>query len=473
MSTSSPASPDTVILGAGPCGLGLAWELGLRDRPTTLVERSPEVGGLCRTFSHGPYRTDLSIHRLQIDDPALWQRLQRLFAGHLHRVPRKWIHIQLGGRRLPYPLQPLSLLRLPPARLARAAAAYLLAARHRPPPPAEDYQGWFEGRFGAELYRWIAGPLMEKQWGLPGRRLSAAFGEHRRVSAGVAALLAELPGLSRLFPRAIPPDFVYGKEGSGALMSLLGDAVQRLGTTLRLGCQPRRIHHRKARVERLELESGEELPCPTLCSTIPLPALVRRMHPAAPAPLLRVVEELRFRDLVVVALILRREQHSVDHVTYFPEPDLPFSRTFEPKNASPALVPPGRTILGFELPCFAGDEIWQRDDDELLAWMGQFGPRLGFGADEVAGGFVVRVPEAYPLYQVGHRRKVTRVLRWLHGELRNLYCTGRNSLFRLDNIGHALTMGFDLAHHLTAEPAGEPRSWHRGLDRYERFSYID
>jgi UDP-galactopyranose mutase len=128
-------------------------------------------------------------------------------------------------------------------------------------------------------------------------------------------------------------------------------------------------------------------------------------------------------------------------------------------------------VLGFELPCFAGDPTWRLPDRELGRWMASFGPELGFHRRELLESFVVRVPEAYPLYETGHQRRAGRVLRWLHGELRNLFVVGRNGLFRLDNMDHAFSMGFDLARHLRRD--GTPLAWHRGLERYSGLSYID
>lgn len=472
-----PSDPqtETLILGAGPCGLALAWELGQRGGAALLVDRNPEVGGLARTFRCGPYRSDLSIHRLQVQDPRLKQRLEQLFAGQLHLVKRKTIHVQLGRRRVPYPIGVRSLVRLPWVRAGRASMQFLQRSLATPSQPEvrteASYRQWFEARFGPELYRWIAGPLVEKQWGLPGDQLSDAFGAHRRLTLGPRDLLTQLPGVSRLVQRSIPASFVYGTQGVGPLMDTVARQVTALGGRALLGCEPVRVIHRRSRVQAVQLSDGQTVACQQLASSIPLPALVALMDPPPPAPLLALARQLRFRELVVVALVLDRQRVSRDHTTYFPEARFPFSRTFEVKNAAPQLVPRGKTVLGFELPCFAGDDLWRMPDDELVQWMSAFGDPVGFAPGEVEQGFVIRVPEAYPLYSMGYQQVASRVLRWLHGELSNLFCVGRNGLFRLDNMDHAFTMGFDLARHLAGH--GSSRQWHHGLGRYHKLSYID
>ncbi len=221
----------------------------------------------------------------------------------------------------------------------------------------------------------------------------------------------------------------------------------------------------------MELDDGATLDCGELLSTIPLPDLVRLMDPPPPAPLLALVDQLRFRDLVIVALALDRPRVSHDHTTYFPERRFPFSRTFECTNASGALAPRGQTVLGFEVPCFRSEPVWRLPDDELVQWMASFGADVGFSPRELVQGFVIRVPDAYPLYTAGHLEVTARVLRWLHGEVKNLFVVGRNGLMRLDNMDHAFIMGQDLAAHLLEDKT--PQQWHHALERYEELSYID
>jgi len=466
----------TVVLGAGPCGLALGEALSALGGPVTVLERNPRPGGLARTFTHGDHRFDLSIHRFQVESPDFELDLEQLFEGQpLHRVEHKTIHIHLQGRRIPYPLRLRSLVALPPLRGARALsqlALRLVSGRRPDPKQVESYRDWFEGTFGPILYRWIAGPLMRKQWGIDGERLCASFALHRRLSASPRDLLAGLPLISRLTPRAaIAPTFAYGERGVGPLMEHLAARLRQRGARLLCEAAPARLLREGGGVRAVELRSGERLPCRDLVSTIPLPALIGLLDPPPPPALRALASELRFRALIVVALPLRRERVSHDHVTYFPEAGFPFSRTFEQKNASPFMAPPGRTLLGFELPCDVGDPLWSLSDGALIRWMAGFGPQVGFDEREVEGGAVVRVHEAYPLYERGHRERVDALVRWCHHELDNCFLVGRNSLFRLDNMHHAITMGADLGRQLARGLRAS--GWHRRLQRYADLSYID
>jgi hypothetical protein len=62
-------------------------------------------------------------------------------------------------------------------------------------------------------------------------------------------------------------------------------------------------------------------------------------------------------------------------------------------------------------------------------------------------------------------------VRWCHHELDNCFLVGRNSLFRLDNMHHAISMGADLGRQLARGLRGP--GWQRRLARYADLSYID
>ena len=109
---------------------------------------------------------------------------------------------------------------------------------------------------------------------------------------------------------------------------------------------------------------------------------------------------------MLVALILDKEKLFPDNWIYIHTPDVKVGRIQNFNNWSAALVPePGRTCLGMEYFCFPGrrplgrattqrSSLWRRKE---LAQLG-----LAPGA-AVLDGSVVRVPEAYPIYDATYR----------------------------------------------------------------------
>ena len=109
------------------------------------------------------------------------------------------------------------------------------------------------------------------------------------------------------------------------------------------------------------------------------------------------------------------------------------------------MAPPGCTSLVTERFCFRGDETWNAGDDALVENTVQHLERLGFmRRDELQGGVVVRVPAAYPLFEVGFEER-NRVLYDYLARFENLQVAGRSGMFRYYNMDHAMASGLAAA----------------------------
>ena len=97
-----------------------------------------------------------------------------------------------------------------------------------------------------------------------------------------------------------------------------------------------------------------------------------------------------------------------------------------------------KASIGMEYFCFAGDELWDADDDELIALATREIEQLGLcTADKVEKGYVVRVPKAYPMYDADYAERVAVIREWVDS-LENLQQVGRNGLHRYNNSDHSM-----------------------------------
>ena len=103
------AAQGTVILGGGLAGLSAACVLSREGERVTLLESSPEVGGLARTEKWQGCLFDLGGHRFHTDSDRLMEFVKDLMGRELLSVPRS-SKICLGGRYFDYPLRPLNAL---------------------------------------------------------------------------------------------------------------------------------------------------------------------------------------------------------------------------------------------------------------------------------------------------------------------------------------------------------------------------
>lgn len=449
-SKSLEAGDRTVILGGGLAGLAAGYVLARAGRETALVEAESALGGLSRTIVRGDLRFDLGGHRFFTTDEKVDRFVKELMGPELITVGRR-SKIYLRKKYFAYPLKPANAVF---GLGAGVTAAILLDyARERFRNPLRktrpiSLEDWVVARFGRKMFEIYFKEYSEKVWGLTCDRISAEWVAQRirGLSLGVAVRSAFFKVGGRALP-TLADVFVYPARGIGRVAARLHAGMAGRSTVLTTTRAVALRHHegriRSVLVEnqtgRTVIEGGE------FVSTIPLTALVGMLDPPAPAAVLAAAARLKYRDLVVVAVMVDRARITEENWIYFPEREIPFGRAHEPGNWSPRMVPPGKSTIVLEYFCFAGDDIWSRSDAALVDLTTTHLERLGFIARrEVCDSHVVRVPKAYPLFEVGFRKQVEPVMDYLAGFV-NLRLVGRSGLFRYYNIDHTIRSGIEAA----------------------------
>ena len=174
-------------------------------------------------------------------------------------------------------------------------------------------------------------------------------------------------------------------------------------------------------------------------STMPVRSLVRALDPQPPQAVVDDAEGLKYRDFLVVALMLQKEDLFPDNWIYIHTPGVKVGRIQNFNNWSPEMVPePGMTCLGLEYFCFEGDDLWTMADDRLIELGTTELDRLGLVQPGwVADGCVVRMEKAYPVYGPGYQDDVRIIREWL-ATLGNLQVAGRNGMHKYNNQDHSM-----------------------------------
>jgi protoporphyrinogen oxidase len=76
---------------------------------------------------------------------------------------------------------------------------------------------------------------------------------------------------------------------------------------------------------------------------------------------------------------------------------------------------------------------------------------MGFiRSDEVIDSCVIRVPKAYPLFEIGYTEHYEKILRYLKN-FKNLHIAGRGGMFRYHNMDHAMESGIEAAEEIVGK----------------------
>jgi len=452
---------DVVICGAGLAGLAAGHALTRAGREVVVLERDARVGGLARTLEHRGQRFDVGGHRLLTDSARVRALVREVVREPLLRVPRS-SKILLRGRTVEYPLRPRDAVSgLGAGATLRMLGGYLASqlsprARRRPIVSLED---WVVRHYGRPAFELFFQPYSEKVWGLACDRISADWVAQRIQGLTLGAAIGRsLLRASGGGPRTLASEFLYPASGIGSIADGLHAAIGARGRVFTAAVVTR-IAHRAGRVENVTADEGgrsTRYAATEFVSSLPLPALVRGLSPAPPARVLAAAARLRYRDLVLVAVRIARERATDETWIYVPAKEVSFGRVHEPKNWSAEMGASGRTLLVAEHFCGRGDPVWGSSDAALLERTIADLVALGLiGRADALDGIVVRVPNAYPQFEVGYAEARRVIADYLAG-FANLHIAGRTGAYRYFNMDHALESGLDAADALLARADSPP-----------------
>ncbi|HEX6204338.1 MAG TPA: NAD(P)/FAD-dependent oxidoreductase [Solirubrobacterales bacterium] len=432
----SEAAP-VAVLGAGPAGLTAAYRLVQRRVPVVVFEAGEQVGGLARTETRDGYRFDLGGHRFFTKSEEVAELWGDLLGGELLVRPRL-SRIYWRGRLIEYPLRPADVFaKVGPVELVRSLGSYA-RARLRPARAEESYEDWVSARFGRRLFELFFKTYTEKVWGVETGELRAEWAAQRIADLSIwSALRAALPGGGET-PKSLIEEFSYPRLGPGQMWEEMARRVERGGGEIRLGAPVEGLEHEAGRVTAVRA-GGERVKVAAAISSIPLRTTAGVAEPAPPREVTVAAAGLRYRDFLTVALQIDGEPPFPDNWVYVHDPAAKVGRIQNFRAWSPWMTPdPRRSCLGLEYFCFEGDELWCASDEELVELGRHEVAALGLvEADRVAGGHVIRVPKAYPIYDAEYAGRVERIRGWLEG-FSNLQQIGRNGLHRYNNSDHSM-----------------------------------
>jgi protoporphyrinogen oxidase len=204
-----------------------------------------------------------------------------------------------------------------------------------------------------------------------------------------------------------------------------------------------RVIHDGQRVTSLETQGpngSETFPGTHFISSMPIRELINALSPPPPEKVWVAANRLRYRDFLIVSLIINRREVIPDNWIYIHEPGVRVGRIQNFKNWSPAMVPnPEKTCLGMEYFVFENDDLWSSPDANLIELAKREIGDLGLvKPEEIEDGAVVRMPKAYPMYDGGWAKQVDIIRQYLDNVMPNLQLVGRNGMHKYNNQDHSM-----------------------------------
>jgi protoporphyrinogen oxidase len=419
------------VLGGGVGGLAVGYYARRKGIPFRIYESSGRVGGNCVTFREGDFSFDSGAHRFHDQDRKVTRDVLSIMNGRIGKT-RLPSHVYSEGKLLHFPLLPLDLLVKKGITFAARAVIELIAARVRTDRRIETFEDVAVARYGRKVAENFLINYSEKLWGIPCATLSASAAGRRLKGLNLRTFIVSLvsPNLGRI--GHLEGDFYYPEGGIGSIAEGLADICGRENIRLHSTITKVLVDHE--RVTAVEINASEIVSVDQVVSTLPISTLLRLMLPRPPQEIIRRGSALRFRDLRLVVLLIRKERVIRSATVYFPDKKFIFTRICEPKNTSHSMAPEGMTSLVAEVPCYAHDDIANMHDNELEYRVRKDILRTGLVRDKDISGWCSRkLEKAYPVLECGHEKVVAIIINYLR-RFRNLRITGRNGTFTYSSM---------------------------------------
>jgi protoporphyrinogen oxidase len=307
-------SERIAVLGAGPMGLAVAYQLVQDGHRPVVFEADDRVGGMTASFDFNGLDIERYYHFHCISDRAFLEMLKELNIDH----QMNWVETKMGywyqNTLQPWG-NPIALLKFRglslTAKIRYGLHAFLSTKRtHWQPLDECEATGWIRRWVGKEAYEVLWQKLFDYKFYDEASNLSAAWiwSRIRRIGRSRYNLFREKLG--------------YLEGGSTTLLSAMQSAIEAKGGEFRLKSPVSRVLIENKQIRGIEI-NGQIEQFDKVISTVPLP-YVPRLMPDLPSDILTKFQAIK--NIAVVCVIAKLKCPVTDNFwlnTNDPEMDIP------------------------------------------------------------------------------------------------------------------------------------------------------
>ncbi|AFZ59062.1 NAD(P)/FAD-dependent oxidoreductase [Anabaena cylindrica FACHB-243] len=433
--------PLSVIIGGGPAGLTAAYKLAKHGLHSVVLEKSDRVGGISRTETYKGYRFDIGGHRFFTKVPQVQHLWNEVLGDEFIKVKRL-SRIYYNGKFFNYPIELFNTVSNLGVLQSFLIIFSYLKIKISPLPVEENFEQWVTNRFGERLYQTFFKSYTEKIWGISCIEIKADWAAQR-----IRGLCLNKAVINALFSsnstKTLIKEFDYPILGPGMMWERFQEKLNVQGSPVLLNTEVIRVERQQKRITRIIAQKGNqifEITGDHFINTMPITALMHRLDPLPPDNVLKACRRLKYRDFLIVPIVINQEHLFPDNWIYIHSPEFKVGRIQNFKNWSPQMVADTRkTCLGMEYFCSEGDDLWSMDNQDLIRLASEEIVNLGLldNIQKVEDGTVIREKKAYPVYDCEYQQNLKLIQDYVDS-FENLQSVGRNGMHRYNNQDHSM-----------------------------------
>lgn len=463
-------SYECCIIGAGPAGLGAAYELvknGLTN--ILIIDKNELVGGLARTDVFNGARFDIGPHRFFTKNKEV-DKIWHETLGRDFQPVSRLTKIYYKNKYFNYPIRPADVLLKLGLLDSLVTILSFFSSQISKKNELITFEDWIVQKFGRKLYETFFKTYTEKVWGIPCNQIGAEWARQRIKGLDALEVIKNaLFGGKKEEIKTLVEEFDFPVLGAGEMYETMCNKLVSQGVELMLESKVTRFNRQNNAIKSIDVlkPNGKEINinAKQFFSSIPLAHYFRMLNPADSPQISEAAEMLRYRDHITIDLLIGRKRSFPDQWIYVHSPDVQIARIANYKNFSKAMVKDKNTTpLGVEYFVFMFDDLWNKTDDFLVdIAIDELEKMRLIERREVVNAWVIRETEAYPIYYLGFQDYYD-LLKSRIGQFINFYSIGRAGMHKYNNQDHSLVSGILAARNYLKLPGSPFKLWDINVD---------
>ncbi len=453
-----------VVLGAGCAGLATAMRLSKDGYDVEIFEQSGRVGGLAggveingNVYEYGP-------HAFHTTDLEILNDIKSIMGDDFIEYKRT-IKIKFLGNYFSYPLTIREVIfKLP---LFTVIHAFLSLIWHAlkgfvVKPKEENSETVLIRYYGKVLYKLFFEDFILRVWGIPASGFSPSFARERIPRLDIIKIVKILTAPMRRkinknintknYVEEVEGNLYTTKKGFSLITERMAEACQKNGARIHLNSRVVGIDRYKNSIQSVTIadknQNKRTVASDGVINTLPINEFFLMMNPPADPAVVSAAQQLKFRALVFVGLVVNRPKVLMTSFMYFR--DHSFNRITDLSQFGFEINPSGSTILVAEISCGVDDRYWADEQFAMEQVILDLEREQILKKDEILHTHVFRAKHAYPIYALHYEKALETLLNHV-SKSENYETAGRQGRFQYINTHIAMKMGYEAANRLTSK----------------------
>jgi len=431
----------SAIVGGGLTGITLGRLMYERGEDIIVLEREPQIGGLCRSRTESGFTFDIGgSHIIFSRDAGVLSFMNGVLSENLDSRKRN-TKILYKGRYVKYPFENglADLSKEDRFFCINEFVKMLIAVEKGEVPPPKNFREWILATFGRGIAECYMIPYNEKIWNYPSDRMSHHWVEGRVPRPPVEDIIKSAVGIET---EGYTHQSVFTYPVRGGIESLVHAIAGPIRDRIVTGFPVTSIREEDGAF--VLGDGARTVRADRLISTIPLQLLLP-CREGVPDEVMEAASALRYNSLCSVFIGMKGTVPDLSWV-YIPEGSAGlFNRISFPSGYSTEAAPPGHSSILAEITYNEGDEVSRMTDNEIIDHTVAALVASGVipESDSVVYTGIERQQFAYVVYDLDYQKNVSIVRDYCRH--RNIHLVGRFARFEYINMDGCIRSAMDFA----------------------------